>query len=431
MKYLSTRNKNIRKTFIEAAAAGIAEEGGLYFPESIPVLDNSFWRSLKKQSFIETANIVLSKFIDKREINLSEAIEKSFNFPLEVKQLDDKLFILELFHGPSNAFKDFGARFLASVLNDYANRRGEKITILVATSGDTGSAVGRAFYGADNIDLYLLYPSGKISNIQEKQLTTIGGNVTALEIKGTFDDCQALVKKAFSDMELRKKINLSSANSINIARLLPQILYYYEAFKRIDDNKNIILSVPSGNLGNLTGALIALKTGLPLRGIISALNVNDVFDEFLRTGHYNPKRATPTLSNAMDVGAPNNLERIKFMFGNDLDALRKTIATTSITDKETAGTIDFVFDRYDYVICPHTAVAFASLEKLRSNFSPQAVSIIMATAHPAKFMNIYNDEIKTIIDVPKQLSGVLGKEKKSVLLSNRYEAFKEYLFSTF
>ncbi len=426
MNYISTRNITEEFSFIEAVTKGIADDGGLFVPKHIPKLNENFWENFEKQSFKETAYEILRYFIDHDEIELDGIVEEAFNFPVEIKKLNENIYSLELFHGPSLAFKDFGARFLASVLSRYAVKNRTKYTILVATSGDTGSAVGQAFLNKENIEVKLLYPAGKVSELQEKQLTTIGGNVTALEIDGTFDDCQRLVKQAFADGELRRRKNLTSANSINIARLLPQILYYFEAVKKIGREGEIILSVPSGNLGNLCGALIGIKMGLPVHRVISALNVNDVFNEYMSTGKFTPRRAVPTLSNAMDVGAPNNLERIIHLFDNDIDLIRKLIKTTSISDEQTLETIRKIKDEFNYVICPHTAVGFASLFKEVTDINEKKC-VVASTAHPAKFYNIYPEEIKRVIKIPEQLKISMEKEKQSVKLSSGFDVFKSYL----
>ncbi len=428
MKYISTRGGDNLK-FLEAVVMGMAPNGGLYVPQYIPKLENDFWDKIKTQSFRETAYDILSKFIDEDEIDLNKIIRSAFNFPVEMNKLDEHIAVLELFHGHSNAFKDFGARFLAAVLSEYAIKNDIEITILVATSGDTGSAVGKAFYNAKNINVKLLYPSGKVSEIQEKQLTTIGGNVTAVEVNGTFDDCQRLVKTAFADDELREKINLSSANSINIARLLPQALYYFEIYKYFDSTDDLILSVPSGNLGNLTGALIANKMGLPISTIVSALNANDVFHQYVATGKYEPRNAIPTISNAMDVGAPNNLERIVHLFNEDLESLRGVIKTTSITDEETLETIKLIYNKYNYVVCPHTAVAAASLFKIYPEILDSGKAVISSTAHPAKFLDIYDENIKSNIQIPEQLQEAINKTKQSIPISREYEEFRVFLLN--
>jgi threonine synthase len=427
MKFISTKDVSVGMSFSEAALLGMAEDGGLFVPETIPELNEAELESIKEHSFQETARLILSKFIDEAEINLPALIKRAFNFPVKLKSLSDNLFVLELFHGPSNAFKDFGARFLAAALSEISKKKGSKLNILVATSGDTGSAVGKAFLNIENIEVFLLYPSGKISAIQEKQITTIGGNVTALEIEGTFDDCQTLVKKAFADDKLKEKINLSSANSINIARLLPQVLYYFEIHKKIADTENLLLSIPSGNLGNLTGALIAKRMGLPIQNIVSALNKNDVFNEYISTGCYKPRRAVPTLSNAMDVGAPNNLERINYLFGGDIESLRKTIHAASVSDEETREAISEIYNKFNYVVCPHTAVAYASFRKTESKFGGNVKRVFAATAHPAKFIGIYEEKIKNKIEMPKGLKEAMAKEKKTIILPNEYGKFRDYL----
>ena len=433
MKFYSTNNKNNLVSFKEAVFKGLAEDGGLYMPVTIPVLEKSFFYDLKKFSFQEIGLKIALQFIDQKEIpsnELEKIVNVAINFPAPVIQLSNSLGILELFHGPTLAFKDFGARFMAGVMS-YFNRGSDKVlNILVATSGDTGSAVASGFYGAEGINVFLLYPKNKVSPLQEKQLTTLDKNITALEIDGTFDDCQRLVKAAFVDDEVKKKIKLSSANSISIARLLPQVFYYFEAVKQLDDiEKEIIVSVPSGNLGNLTAGLIAEKIGLPISKFVAATNANNVFTDYIENGNFVPRPSLKTYSNAMDVGNPSNLARINELFNHDISLIRKVIFSSSFSDEETISAIIELKEKYNYVIDPHGAVGYLALKKYLDNVSTESFGIVLETAHPAKFNNLVEKAIGEKISLPKVLSDCMLREKHTIELSSDYHHFKEFLLS--
>jgi len=430
MKFYSTNNATKFVTFKEAVLKGLADDGGLFMPEFIPKLDSSFINNLERFSFQEIAFNIAQKFIEDEieEHELKSIIERSINFPAPLVKLSDGLNILELFHGPTLAFKDFGARFMAETISHFTK---EKLNILVATSGDTGSAVAGGFYGKDNINVFLLYPSGKVSEIQEKQLTTWGGNITALEIKGTFDDCQQLVKAAFVDKELISQKKFSSANSISIARLLPQIFYYFEAYKQLKSkNRETIVCVPSGNLGNLTAGLFAKMMGVPINKFIAATNSNDIFTKYINTGNFEPRASVQTLSNAMDVGNPSNFARIINSYKNLYEEIKSDIYSATFTDEETIKAIKEVYNKYNYVIDPHGAVGYLAVKKFLEEQNIQnANSIVLETAHPAKFLNTVEEAIKIKVEIPAQLKECLHKEKHSFVLSNNYNEFREFLLN--
>jgi len=431
MKYYSTNNKNNQESFRDAVIKGIADDGGLFLPMEIPALPNSFLESLSEQTFQEIAFTIARQFIDDiSEIELRTIIEKTITFDAPLIQLSDEISILELFHGPTLAFKDFGARFLANTLRYFIKDENKDTIILVATSGDTGSAVANAFLGLDGIRVGLLYPSGKVSKIQEQQLTTIGGNVQAFEIQGTFDDCQTLVKRTFLDADLKKIFNLTSANSINIARLLPQSFYYFWALaQRGVSDRPVVFTVPSGNFGNLTAGIIASQMGLNVAGFIAAVNANASFPKYITTGKYIPTTAIQTLSNAMDVGDPSNFARIQSIFGQSVKMVNDKISSISISDVQTIEGIREVYKKYKYVIDPHGSVGYQAFRHLRDKFD--AHHIILETAHPAKFQDTVEEALKIKVDIPKRLSACLENEKQTVELHTDYKLFKSSLIELF
>lgn len=433
MKYYSTNNKNKFFSLEESVMKGLADDGGLFMPESIPNLGKSFFENLEKNSFAETALEVSKHFVGDEipQTRLEEIVTNAINFPAPIVEIDKNLFVLELFHGPTLAFKDFGARFMAKTMSYFAQKENSYLNILVATSGDTGSAVANGFYDTPGINVYILYPKGKVSKIQEQQLTTLDKNITALEIDGTFDDCQRLVKTAFMDGELNTKMNLSSANSINIARLLPQSFYYMEAYKQIPDKTlPVVFSVPSGNLGNITAGVMAKKMGLPIHKFIGATNKNDVFTDFIQCGYFNPRASVQTLSNAMDVGNPSNLARIVDLYSNSIEEIRNDIYSATFNDDQTREAIKYFYEECDYVIDPHGAVGYLALEKfLKENSNTEFNSVVLETAHPAKFKDVVEEELFIDVEIPDRLTACLQKEKKSIELSSEYSILKEYLFS--
>lgn len=432
MKFYSTNRNSSAVSFEEALMKGLADDGGLYMPEFIQKFENKFIENIHKLSFQEIAFEIGKKFIDNEiaEEDLRKIISEAINFPAPVTNLDNNISVLELFHGPTLAFKDFGARFMAKTMGHFISKENRVLNILVATSGDTGSAVANGFYNTPGINVFILYPQGKVSHIQEMQLTTLDGNVTALEIDGTFDDCQRLVKSAFVDSELNKILNLSSANSINFARLLPQIFYYFEAYKQIENKSGeIFFSVPSGNLGNLTAGLIAKEMGLPITKFIAAVNANRTFADFLKSGKFTPQNSILTLSNAMDVGNPSNLARINALYSNNLEKIRENIFSDSGNDADTLNTIKFVYDKYNYILDPHGAVGYYVLNSFLKNKKNNYTAILLETAHPAKFLDVIENTLKITIEVPERLNKCLSKEKKSIPLSSQYKDLKELLLS--
>lgn len=431
MQYFSTNNKNISVGFKQAVLQGIAEDGGLFMPQNVPKLPESFFKKLSEFPGIDLARQVLRPFAsDIPEQHLSEILEKTITFEAPLVMLDRQLAILELFHGPTLAFKDFGARFLANTLQYILKGEAKETIILVATSGDTGSAVAHAFLGKQGIRVGLLYPSGKVSEIQEQQLTTIGQNVKAFEIDGTFDDCQRLVKQAFLDRHLNQKFNLTSANSINIARLLPQMIYYFWALAGLEDLPGeSVFVVPSGNFGNLTAGLMAARMGLPVERFIAAVNSNRFFVEYLSTGKAQARKSVPTLSNAMDVGNPSNFDRIRSLFENQVKSLRSVISSYSVSDEETLAGIKEVYKKYKYVIDPHGAVGFRASQQ--DGGAGDTKYIVLETAHPAKFADTVERALDRKISIPERLAVCLTKQKQTIKCDHRFEDFKSLLLESF
>ncbi len=429
--FISTNNRNLKFSFKDAVIKGMTADNGLFMPEKINSMHENFWQELNHKSFTEIAFNVIKNLIDSEipDTDLQNIIDKTFNFDAPLVELGDNIFVLELFHGPTLAFKDFGARFMATVLNYFNSVSKKKITILAATSGDTGSAVANSFLGSKYVDVILLYPSGKVSKIQEQQLTTLGKNITALEIDGTFDDCQKLVKTAFLDEELNKLLSLSSANSINIARLIPQSLYYFYTYSKFD-SAEVIFSVPSGNLGNLTGGLIAKQLGLPVKKFIAANNRNDVFEQYINTGQYLPRASIKTVSNAMDVGDPSNIKRILHLYEGNHQRIKDDISAYSFDDVEILESIRNVAKIYNYIFDPHTAVGYLALQKyIMTNKTVDTKNIVLSTAHPAKFLNVFDDDLRTKIIIPPQLEETMRMKGLSVKMSSNYFDFKNFLLS--
>jgi threonine synthase len=432
MQFYSTNNKSPLVTARDAVLQGLAVDGGLFMPVELPELGNTLISALSNLSFQEIAYTVAQKFLkeDIPDTDLHEIIKQAFTFSPKLVNLETTITILELFHGPTLAFKDFGARFMAQLMAYFVRGDNRPLTILVATSGDTGSAVASGFLGVNGIQVVLLYPSKKVSLLQEKQLTTMGGNITALEIDGTFDDCQDLVKKAFVDSDLLPALRLTSANSINISRLIPQSFYYFYAVGQLGDYKHApIISVPSGNFGNLTAGLFAKKMGLPVGKFIAAINANDVFATYLENGIYKAKKSTKTLSNAMDVGNPSNFARIMALYRENLSSVRRDIWSKSYDDGQTIEAMKQVAEKYDYVMDPHGAVGFLGLSSYRQLMNRDDHGIILETAHPAKFNDIVEEVLGRPVDIPARLQTFLKRQKQAVALSNKYTDFKDYLFS--
>ncbi|MBK9255276.1 MAG: threonine synthase [Saprospiraceae bacterium] len=426
MQLYSTNNKNLRVSLKEAVMQSLAPDKGLYMPEAIPRLSQGFINHLDKLSFHEISYLVTKALVGDYipDNDIFSITEKAINFPAPVVKLSENIGVLELWHGPSLAFKDFGARFMAELMAYFIRGENEKLTILVATSGDTGGAVAAGFYNTPGIDVIILYPQGKVSDLQEKQLTALGGNITALEIEGTFDDCQALVKEAFLDPDLNEKYKLSSANSINIARLIPQSFYYFEAYKQVmSEGKDVVFSVPSGNFGNITAGLMAKKMGLPIKRFIAATNVNNIVPEYLISGIYTPKPSISTISNAMDVGNPSNFVRILDLYDHNWEAIKKDISGFWLNDEDTKKSLKEMYDKFTYIGDPHGAIGYKSLQNLKDN----ETGIFLETAHPAKFLDTVENALGTKISIPERLAVLLDKEKKSQILSPDYKSFKEYM----
>lgn len=433
MKFFSTNRIDGNVSFRTAVMRGLAEDGGLFMPEFLPKFDQSFFENITDYTFQEIAYKVARLFVGQEIPNskLKDIIDESINFPANVKILSDNMGILELFYGPTLAFKDFGARFMARVISYFLESENKELNILVATSGDTGSAVANGFYEIPGINVFVLYPSKKISEIQEKQITTLNKNITALEIIGTFDDCQRLVKRAFVDKTLGKEKKLSSANSINIARLIPQTFYYFESYKQVKKKTDkIVYSVPSGNLGNLTAGLFASKMGLPVYKFIAATNSNNVFTNYIESGKFIPRPSIQTYSNAMDVGNPSNLARINSLFGSDISEISKVIFSESFNDDDTLEGIREIYNKYEYIIDPHGSVAYLAMEKFFSeNKLENVFGVVLETAHYSKFEKIVKKAVHRKLEMPDRLKSCLSKPKHSIKLSNDFESFKKYLLS--
>jgi threonine synthase len=436
MKFYSTERKGPSVSFRDALFNGLAPDGGLYMPETIPRLSADFLTNLSKQSLHSAGNQVASAFInDIPTRETAEIVAGALNFPCPLVALEEGMYLLELFHGPTFAFKDFGARFMAEAFSYFLQNEQRELTIIVATSGDTGSAVAHGFYNHPHIKVFVLYPSGKISPLQEKQIATLGGNIIAVEVEGTFDDCQRLAKQALSDPELRKNRPVSSANSINVGRLLPQIFYYVAGVGAWqaqvgETRKPLWVVVPSGNFGNLTAGLFAKWMGLPIERFVAATNVNDVVPQYFKTGTYVPRPAIPTISNAMDVGNPSNLARMRALYGDDLAKLKRDVEAVSVNDQETLEELKRTHKKTGNILDPHTAVGVAAARQVRSAMRGDLPDfIILATAHPAKFGGIIETAIRAKLPIPGALATVLDRPEKATQIAGVYHAFKDLLLA--
>jgi len=413
-----------------AVLKSLPPDNGLYMPEQINALNHNFFQNLDKMSFQDIAYEVSRRFLeaDFSGAEIVDIVTEAINFSAPVITLTEQLSVQELWHGPSLAFKDFGARFMANIMGRLVVDEDRKLTILVATSGDTGGAVAAGFLGVEGVEVIILYPKGKVSPLQEKQLTTLGQNITALEVDGTFDDCQALVKKAFLDQEINDQYLLSSANSINISRLIPQSFYYFEGYKQLMHGDTVInFCIPSGNFGNLTAGILARRMGLPINKLIAATNVNDVVPRYLESGSYDPVKSVQTVSNAMDVGNPSNFRRIENLFDHNWDSVKESVIGYRYTDEETCATIKEVYDRHNYVIDPHGAVGYLAAQAYSKNH-PSQKTVILETAHPAKFLPVM-EPILGKIDIPERLAVLSEKEKTAIDMSTDFEPFKAWLRS--
>ncbi|MBK8621900.1 MAG: threonine synthase [Saprospiraceae bacterium] len=429
MLYYSTKNRNHKVSFKEAVLNSLAPDGGLYMPEHIDSFPQNFFQDINNRSFQENSYEVAKQLIGDNVPNneLKHIVEETINFPAPLVYLDEYTASLELWHGESLAFKDFGARFMSRVMSYYLRGENKEHIVLVATSGDTGGAVAAGFYNTPGIKVVILYPSGKVSDIQEKQLTTWGNNIIALEIDGNFDDCQRMVKQAFTDKDLKEKHNMASANSINIARLIPQTFYYFEAYRQVT-NKNlpITISVPSGNFGNLTAGLMSKKMGLPVQRFIAATNANNVVPKYLQSGVFSPKQTIPTISNAMDVGLPSNFERIMDMYGSTWNKITTDIFGFWLNDEDNHKAMLQCYDKYNYITDPHGAIAYQSL---KTTLTP-STRIFLETAHPCKFLPVINDKIRSQIQLPEQIINIQDKKKESKQISSNVQIFKQFLLDT-
>jgi threonine synthase len=430
MNYFSLNHASPKVSFETAVIQGLAPDRGLYFPENIIRLTDDFLNNIEQFSNNEIAFEVMKQFVgnDMDAAALKQIIAETLCFDFPLIEIEENVYSLELYHGPTMAFKDVGARFMSRCLA-YFNRTtpNQKNTVLVATSGDTGGAVASGFLGVAGVNVVILYPSGKVSAIQERQLTTLGQNITALEVDGVFDDCQDMVKQAFLDKDL-KTCNLTSANSINIARWLPQMIYFFVAYKQLKKlNKPLIFSCPSGNFGNICAGVLAKKMGLPIAHFVAATNINDTVPEFLETGKYLAKPSKPTISNAMDVGNPSNFIRIQEIYNNDLQAFRKDFSSYSFTDAATKLAIENIYKNWNYIAEPHGAIGYLGL-KMEMEKNKNVVGVFLETAHPIKFSDVVESILNIKIEIPQQIESVLNKDKKSIIIKN-YEELKKQLLS--
>lgn len=430
MKYYSTNRKASDATLEEAVVKGLAADRGLYMPHNIRILPASFYEQIDQLSFQEIASQVADAFFgeDVPAETLKQIVYDTLSFDVPVVRVKENIYSLELFHGPTLAFKDVGGRFMARLLGYFIRKEGKRqVNVLVATSGDTGSAVANGFLGVEGIHVYVLYPKGKVSEIQEKQFTTLGRNITAVEVDGTFDDCQALVKSAFMDQELNERMQLTSANSINVARFLPQAFYYFYAYaqmKKLGREKELVVCVPSGNFGNITAGLFAKRMGVPVKRFIAANNRNDIFYQYLKTGQYAPKPSVQTIANAMDVGDPSNFARILDLYEGSHDAIASEISGETYTDDQIRETVQLTYDETGYLLDPHGACGYRALSE---NLQPGEVGVFLETAHPAKFLHTVEDIIGTDINIPEKLKAFMNGTKQSVPMSKNFMTFKEWL----
>lgn len=432
MLYYSTNNRTVAVNLQEAVVKGLAPDKGLFMPDHIAQLPTTFFKNLSNKSLSEISAVVANAFFE-NDINrddLDSIVTDTLNFDIPLKKIEDEIYVLELFHGPTFAFKDVGARFMARMLSFFVKKRKqEDVKVLVATSGDTGSAVANGFLGVEGIQVFVLYPSGKVSKMQEAQFTTLEQNIVALEVDGTFDDCQALVKSAFMDEELNMRFNLTSANSINVARFLPQSFYYFYGYAQLIkklSSENIVFSVPCGNLGNLTAGLFAKKMGLPVTRFFAANNSNDVFFNYLNTGNYMPKPSIQTIANAMDVGAPSNFDRILDLYNNSHATISRDIKGFTYNDSQIKETISRLYQESGYLLDPHSACAYRALKEKKKSGE---AGIFLATAHPAKFKEVVEKCINTKIEIPAGLAKFTSKQKRSYSIPNDFNIFKKALIN--
>jgi threonine synthase len=428
MRYISTNRKIPAVDFREATLTGIAPDNGLFYPEYIPKLSIDFLKNLKTKTKAEIAFEIIQPYVG-RSIptdELKRICVETIDFDFPLKKINDSIYSLELYHGPTLAFKDVGARFMSRCLDYFSKDSQKNTTVLVATSGDTGSAVANSFLGVDGVNVVILYPSGKVSNIQELQLTTLGNNIKAIEIQGDFDDCQRLAKESFADKELNNRMNLVSANSINIARWLSQQFYYFYALQQWPHENPPVISIPSGNFGNICAGLIANASGLHVDHFIAACNSNDAFADYLASGKYTSKNSKATISNAMDVGNPSNFVRVLELYSHDFNRIKSKISCESIDDQQTKETILKIYKKYNYLLDPHGAVAYRCLENYL-NLNTDKKGVILETAHPVKFNNVVESIIGEEISIPVSVQSLLKKTKSTTLIKPTFELLREIL----
>lgn len=425
MDYSSLHHKSPKTSFKNAVMQGLAKDRGIYFPENITPLSKDFITNINEYTNHEIAYEAIKQFVGD-EIptkKLKEIIKETISFDFPLVKVNDNIASLELFHGPTMAFKDVGAKFMAQCLEYFNKGNEEEVTVLVATSGDTGGAVANGFLGAKGVNVVILYPSGKVSNVQEKQLTTLGQNITALEVDGVFDDCQEMVKTAFLDEDIKR--TLTSANSINIARWLPQMFYFFFAYKELQKmNKELVFSVPSGNFGNICAGIMAKKLGLPIKHFVASTNINDTVPNYLIDGVYTPKPSKVTISNAMDVGNPSNFIRIRALFNNDLEALKSAFSSYSFSDDETRETMKKIYGESGYILDPHGAVGYLGLKKY--DLKANEFGVFLETAHPVKFLDVVEETLPVTVAIPAQIQKVINNKKVAIKVSN-YEDLKAFL----
>ena len=430
MNYFSLNNNAPIATFETAVRKGLAPDKGLYFPEHIEPLEESFLDSIENYSNTEIAFQSIKQFIcpEIPEYDLKQIISETLSFDFPIVEIEEGISTLELFHGPTMAFKDVGARFMARCLGYFNKDNNEEVTVLVATSGDTGGAVASGFLGVKGVRVVILYPSGKVSHVQEKQLTTLGQNITALEVDGTFDDCQDIVKRAFLDDDLTEKMALTSANSINIARWMPQMFYFLFSYKQLKSkNKPIVFSVPSGNFGNICAGMLAQKLGFPFAHFIASNNANNVVERYFKTNTYSPLPSIQTISNAMDVGNPSNFIRIQKLYDNNFEALKNNLTAYSFSDEQTKEALSAIYKGSGYIADPHGAVGYLGCKSYREK-NPAAQTIFLETAHPTKFLDVVEAVIPEKIALPPQIQAVIEKEKSAIYVED-YSQFKTFLLN--
>jgi threonine synthase len=430
MKFYSSNNHSLLFDPATAILKSLPDDNGLFMPERIPSMPAGFFSDLRSKSLQDIAYDVAVRYFSPEipELIIRQIVDDAVNFPVPVKQVNEDTYVLELFHGPTLAFKDMGARFMARLMSWLNRNEQRKLTVLVATSGDTGSAVASGFFGVEGIEVVILYPSGKVSPLQEKQLTTSGGNIRALEIKGSFDDCQRIVKTAFLDTELNRQYRLTSANSINISRLIPQSFYYIDAIRQMPEGSlPPVFVVPSGNFGNITAGLLAHLSGMPSSGFIAATNSNDAVVRYLSGEEYLPVQTIPTISNAMDVGNPSNFARLLDLYGHDRNRMQASLYACAFSDEETRTAMRSCYTEYGYMLDPHAAVGWLAWEKMRSAFKPGTPGIILETAHPVKFSEVVEETLGVSPEIPSSLRSIMEKEKKATLLSADYADFLSWM----